>query len=225
MTEEQIVGVSQDPPDGSGKAPSSTREQIEEIINNAETMKDEIKEEVKQEEIKLKSKPTSKAKPKVKIIKQPVQPVQPIEEVVEQPVVEEVVVKPKVDKLKEMVKCPDCNLEMTVHILKYIHKRRGFCKAGKVETKPVETKPVETKPFVAQANIISENIVNDYIKQNPDIVNNYLRNERAMEAQKKQMNARTLLNNAFLKHLFNYIIYKRWRTKRKQPLELFSLIS
>ena len=32
------------------------------------------------------------------------------------------------NKLKEIVKCPDCGLEMTQHTLKHIHKRKGFCK-------------------------------------------------------------------------------------------------
>jgi hypothetical protein len=175
-----------------------TREQIEEIINNnnEEPIKEEvkqeepIKEEVKQE-IKPKSKAKSKAKPKqIKITKEPVEPVQKIEEpVVEEPVVEE---KPKkIDKLKEIVKCPDCNLEMTQHTLKYIHKRRGFCKA---EKKPeVEEAPQPEQPKTK----ITEDIVNDYIKENPDIISNYLRNERALKAQRKQMNARSLLNNAF----------------------------
>jgi hypothetical protein len=198
-----------------------TREQIEEIINNnnEEPIKEEvkqeepIKEEVKQE-IKPKTKAKSKAKPKqIKITKEPVEPVQKIEEyegvsrdppdgrgkapsspVVEEPVVEEPVVeeKPKkIDKLKEIVKCPDCNLEMTQHTLKYIHKRRGFCKA---EKKPeVEEAPQPEQPKTK----ITEDIVNDYIKENPDIISNYLRNERALKAQRKQMNARSLLNNAF----------------------------
>jgi len=103
----------------------------------------------------------------------------------------------KVDKLKEIVKCPDCNMDMTVHTLKYIHKRRGFCKA---DTKAVPEQPVPEKtpePIVQQKPKITEDAVNDYIKQNPDIVSNYLRNERAMKAQRKQMNARSLLNNAF----------------------------
>ena len=39
--------------------------------------------------------------------------------------------------------------------------------------------------------------VNDHIKHDPDTVSNYLRNERAMTAQRKQMNARSLLNSAF----------------------------
>ena len=189
-----------------------TREQIEEIINNNEEpvacelrqqsaaeasqeIKEEIKEEVK-EEIKPKAKPrASRAKPKVKITKEPVEPVQKIEEpVVEEPIIEE---KPKkIDKLKEIVKCPDCNMDMTVHTLKYIHKRRGFCKAEKAPERTASEPEPQAGGSYAPTKI-TEDIVNDYIKQNPDIVSNYLRNERAMKAQRKQMNARSLLNNAF----------------------------
>ena len=86
----------------------------------------------------------------------------------------------KVDKLNQNVKCPGCNMDMTVHTLKYIHKRRGFCKAVKAEPeKAPEPEPEQPKPK------ISEDVVNDYIQQNPDIVGNYLRNERAMKSQKK----------------------------------------
>ena len=87
---------------------------------------------------------------------------------------------------------------MTVHTLKYIHKRRNFCKADiKPEVVPVpEHVPVPEQPK-QKPKPITEDIVNDYIKQNPDKVSNYLRNERAMKAQRKQMNARSLLNNAF----------------------------
>ena len=116
-----------------------------------------------------------------------------IEPIVEEPiVVEEKPAPVKVDKLKQMAKCPDCNMDMTQHTLKYIHKRRGFCKAA-VKEEPEQTpEPVQQKP-----KIITEDAVNDYIKQNPDTVSKYLRNEGAMKAQRKQMNARTLLNNAF----------------------------
>ena len=79
-------------------------------------------------------------------------------------------------------------MDMTVHTLKYIHKRRGFCKA---EKKPEDEPEPVPKPKLTQ------DIVNDYIKENPDIISNYLRNERALKAQRKQMNARSLLNNAF----------------------------
>ena len=95
-------------------------------------------------------------------------------------------------KLKQIVQCPDCNMDLTVHTLKYIHKRLGFCKADlKAEPeKPLPEKPTEPKQ-------ITEEIVNDFMKQNPDIVSNYLRNERSMKAQRKHMHVRTLLNNAF----------------------------
>ena len=93
-------------------------------------------------------------------------------------------------------------MKMTQHTLKYIHKRRGFCKADvkpeAVSEKPSVPEPVPVpKPVQQKPKPITEDIVNDYIKQNPDIVSNYLRNERAMKVQRKQMNARSLLNNAF----------------------------
>ena len=80
-------------------------------------------------------------------------------------------------------------MDMTVHTLKYIHKRRGFFKAVKTESERTAPEPPQQK--------ITQDIVNDYIKENPDIISNYLRNERALKAQRKQMNARSLLNNAF----------------------------
>ena len=78
---------------------------------------------------------------------------------------------------------------MTQHTLLYIHKRRGFCKAEKIPEKTPEQEPQKPKKY--------KEVVNDYMKQNHDVVSNYLRNERAMKAQSKQMNARSLLNNAF----------------------------
>ena len=77
---------------------------------------------------------------------------------------------------------------MTQHTLKYLHHKRGYCKAVKQEV--IEPEPTP-KP------IITPDIVNEYIKENPDIISNYLRNERVMKAQRKQQNARSLLNNAF----------------------------
>ena len=164
-----------------------TREQIIDIVNNEEPI---IEEEVK-EEVKPKAKPKSRAKPKVKITKEPVEPI-----VVEEAIVEVVEPPKKVDKLKEIVECPDCNMKMTVHTLKYIHKRRNFCKAVKPEVVPEKT-PEPIVQQQQQPKPITEDTVNDYIKQNPDIVSNYLRNERILKAQRKQSHARNLLNNAF----------------------------
>ena len=77
----------------------------------------------------------------------------------------------------------------------YTQTKVFFCKAVKEE--PEKQVPVP-EPVVQQPKAeITEDIVNDYIKQNPDIVSNNLRNERAMKAQIKHMNARSLFNNAF----------------------------
>ena len=92
----------------------------------------------------------------------------------------------KVDKLKQIVKCSGCNMDMTVHALKYIHKRRGFCKAEKAPEKAPETQ----KPK------ITEDMVNQHIKENLEIVSSCLRNERSMKAQRKQIHVPILLNNA-----------------------------
>ena len=166
-----------------------TRDEIIDIINNEEPVKEEVKEEIK-EEAKPKAKSKPRAKPKVKIVKEPV--VEVVEEKPE-PVVED---KPKkIDKLKTIVQCPDCGLSMTQHTLLYIHKRRGFCKAVAKAEEPEQTpEPIVQQP---KPKPITEDTVNDYIKQNPDIVTNYLRNERILKAQKKQSHARILLNNAF----------------------------
>ena len=177
-----------------------TRDEIEAIVNNEEIVNEDVKEEIVKEEIvkeaivkEIKPKAKRASRAKVKIVKESVEPVEPIlvEEKPVEPVIEE---KPKkIDKLKEIVACPDCSMKMTQHTLKYIHKRRGFCKADvKPEAVP---EPVPEQPKLKPK--ITEDIVNEYIKDNPDIVSTYLRNERAMKAQRKQMNARSLLNNAF----------------------------
>ena len=52
------------------------------------------------------------------------------------------------------------------------------------------------KPTKTITNI-TDDIVNTYFKENPETVTNHLRNERVMKTQRKQMNARSLLNNVF----------------------------
>ena len=67
----------------------------------------------------------------------------------------------KVNKLKEIVKCPDCKMDMAVHTLKYIHKRKGFCKAVVKAPEPEQSVP---EPVVQPKTKITQDIVNDYIK-------------------------------------------------------------
>ena len=85
--------------------------------------------------------------------------------------------------------------------IKIYSQKRGYCKAV-VEEAVVEPEPkITAQPPGLQKQPTSKNMtddmVNQYIKENPDIVSNYLRNERLMKTQKRQMNARSLLNNAF----------------------------
>ena len=98
-----------------------TRELIEDIV------KDEPAEPVQEARIEDEVKPVkttakANAKPKIKITKEPVEPVEPIKEEEPAPVVGEKTPK-KLDKLKGLVSCPDCNLSMTVHTLNCIHKK------------------------------------------------------------------------------------------------------
>ena len=95
---------------------------------------------------------------------------------------------------------------MSQHTLKYIHTKRGYCKAVVEEATALplvqpEPKTTEQQPPGLQkqptSNNMTDDMVNQSIKENPDIVSNYLRNERLMKTQKRQMNARSLLNNAF----------------------------
>ena len=180
-----------------------TREQIEDIINhNEEPVKEPINEENKpKSEAKSRAKPTIKitkesiepveepivdkkprAKPNIKITKESVEPI-----IEEEPIVEEEPAPVKIYKLKQIVKCPDCNMDMTVHTLKYIHKRRGFCKVDiKAEPEARGSYAPPPEPEQQSKPKITEDIVNQHIKENREIVNTYLRNERSMKAQKNR---------------------------------------
>jgi hypothetical protein len=154
------------------------------------------------EPVKMK-KPRAKAKPKEPTITK--------EDIME--AVKEATKKPipdKVDKNKEMVECPDCGLSITRHNLKYTHKR--YCKAIKEQELPASSSkdplPIAPKaqPLVrggaqplglpARTTDDSE-AVNEFIKNNPEVITNYLRNERANKANKRQFNAKSLLAGAF----------------------------
>ena len=103
-----------------------------------------INEEINEEEIKPKAKPKAKsrAKPKIKITKEPVEPIE------EETKTEEEPSPVKVDKSKQIAKCPDCNMDMTVHTLRYIYKRRGFCKATKAEPERKTPETEQPKPKI-----------------------------------------------------------------------------
>ena len=129
-------------------AEEESREEVEDIINNEEPIKEAVIETIIEEEEEVKPKPKSKpkaknkAKPKIKITKEPVE--EAIQTNEEEPIIEEQPAPVKVDKLKKIVQCPDCGVSMTQHTLLYIHKRRGFCKAEKA--KPLNKKTPVPEP-------------------------------------------------------------------------------
>jgi hypothetical protein len=101
----------------------------------------------------------------------------------------------KPDKNKELVLCPDCGLTITYHNLRYTHKR--YCKGNKETTPPglVPPPPALERTTTATATM-TEEVVNTYIKNNPEILTTFLRNERANKANKRQANAKALLAGA-----------------------------
>ena len=165
-----------------------------------EVSRDDIEQIVSEEPVeavKMK-KPRAKAKPKEPTITK--------EDIVE--AVKEATKKPipdKIDKNKEMVTCEKCGLSITRHNLKYTHAR--YCKALKLEKQQEEeasssTPPPPTKApppglLVREKRTTNVDDVNEFIKNNPEVITNFLRNERADKANKQQNNAKSLLAGAF----------------------------
>ena len=108
-----------------------TRDEIEETVNDEPVQEPVQEEEIKPVKAKFQAK--AQAKPKIKIIKEPVEPVESVEPVEPEPVIKEEKLKNS-DKLKKTVNCPDCNLSMTQHTLKYIYTKNFFVK-GRFEKK------------------------------------------------------------------------------------------
>ena len=98
----------------------------------------------------------------------------------------------KPDKNKELVTCPDCGLTITYHNLRYTHKR--YCKG--IKEAPPQLALPPPPPALERTTTVTEEVVNTYIKNNPEVVTNYLRNERANKANKRQVNAKALLVGA-----------------------------
>ena len=70
-----------------------------------------------------------------------------------------------------MIDCPDCNILMSQHRLKYIHKKRGYCKGAFQEEVNEEVKEEVKKETAKQPpkhkptktiTTITDDIVNTY---------------------------------------------------------------
>jgi hypothetical protein len=152
-----------------------TREEIKQVVNNEEPTEPVAP-------VKMK-KPRAKAKPT--ITKEEI--VLAVLEATKPPP------KPdKPDKNKELVTCPDCGLTITYHNLRYTHKR--YCKG--IKEAPPQLALPPPPPALERTTTVTEEVVNTYIKNNPEVVTNYLRNERANKANKRQVNAKALLVGA-----------------------------
>ena len=77
------------------------------------------------------------------------------------------------------------------------------------DIKIIQGPPGLVKPAKSITSITEEH-VNTYIRESPEAVTNYVRNERVMETQRKQMNARSL-------YIYIYIYmysYQTWRINK-----------
>ena len=159
-----------------------TREEIIEQCEEVEVAQNEEPIEPPIEPVKVK-KPRAKAKPT--ITKEEI--VLAVLEATKPPP------KPdKPDKNKELVSCPDCGLTITYHNLRYTHER--YCKGRKEEETPPP--PALERTTTTVTSTMTEENVNSYIKNNPEILTTFLRNERANKANKRQANAKALLAGA-----------------------------
>ena len=137
---------------------------------------------------KAKAKPRAKAKAKIQEIPAPAE----IKEELPPPseeIKEELPAKSRNrPKLKEKVNCPDCGKEVTVHGLKYTHKR--YCKSIQPEpTKRVARGPelqppptLTTEPFVPT----------------DEKWTTYLQTQKRMRADKKREQMSSLVSNVFV---------------------------
>ena len=172
-----------------------TREDIEQIVG---TQPFGSPAEAPFEPVKMK-KPRAKAKAKPKeptITKEDI--VLAVLEATKKPVPD------TIDKNKEMVTCDKCGLSITYHNLKYTHNR--YCKALKLEKQEEASSSVvaQVPPpgLLQRTKTVTDDVddseaLSEYIKNNPEILQNYLRNERANKANRQKINAKALLAGAF----------------------------
>ena len=146
---------------------------------------------------KAKAKPRAKAKANIQEIPAPAEikeelpaPVEEIKEELPPPaeeIKEELPAKSRNrPELKEKVNCPDCGKEVTVHGLKYTHRR--YCKSIQPEpTKQVARGP-EQQP---QPTLTTEPFV-----PTDEQLATYLQTQKRMRADKKREHMSSLVSNA-----------------------------
>ena len=160
---------------------SAPGEKVEEVESDSNDDKDEvsqikeaikIEEEEEQQQQIEEPKPKPKRKAAAKKIK-----VEPIIEPEPEPVKEpEPEPEPKVEtKIDELVKCPNCEKQMTKRTLRYNHKT---CPGKKIDRNEIPVKRRETQ----QKEEVKTNEINNIPEE---IIINHMRKEREKKQQEK----------------------------------------
>lgn len=109
-------------------------------------------------------------------------------------------------KLKEKATCPDCGKELTLHGLKYTHKR--YCK-GKQSLEPQkveltappqspEAKPAQPPKLDRQVSLKPSYFepLTETFEPTPEQMEAYFKNQRSARVQKKQIRYQNLVSSA-----------------------------
>jgi hypothetical protein len=194
ISDNNTVAVEENPTEAKPKAKAKTRakKEVKEIL---EEVVEENNEE-KEPEVKPKAKAKSKAKTK--------EIIEVIEEVKEEvkEVIKEEEVKPSYrNSLKEKTSCPDCGKELTMHGLRYTHKK--YCKAKqntsetevKIDTQPCPSGCQEPKQPEQVADTMPRVGIKDAIPTNQQIAD-FLSNQRKTRHIVKREQMSSLIKKA-----------------------------
>ena len=100
--------------------------------------------------------------------------------------------------MKEKVNCPDCGKELTVHGLKYTHKR--YCKAKQPEIeRPVPELQPAPMPKLERTVTTEPMRVESSLVPTDEQIAAFLLNQKKMRANKKREQMSSLVSNALPK--------------------------
>ena len=99
--------------------------------------------------------------------------------------------------LKEKTTCPDCGITLTMHGLKYTHKRYCKAKPKVVDIEEVPPPPPSPPGLVRQKTAIEYVESLQALVPTPEQISAYLAQERRMKADKKRARMNNLITQAF----------------------------
>ena len=99
--------------------------------------------------------------------------------------------------LKEKTTCPDCGITLTMHGLKYTHKRYCKAKPKVVDIEEVPPPPPSPPGLVRQKTAIEKVESLQALVPTPEQISAYLAQERKIKAEKKRARMNNLITQAF----------------------------